>query len=90
MKTVGIREVQVNLTKLLYDLPFEITRYGRVVAVVRGPKEIREPDEKTMVKNMRKTVDRLDKSIASPSGKWKFRGLCKHGASKGLCKHGCK
>lgn len=39
MEEIGIREVQVNLTKLLRRLPFAITRYGEVIAIVMKPKE---------------------------------------------------
>ena len=34
MKQVGIREAQINLSKLLQHLPFELIKYGKVVARV--------------------------------------------------------
>ena len=34
MKTVGTRYAQTHLTKLLRELPFQITRFGKAVAVV--------------------------------------------------------
>ncbi len=33
MKQVAVREAQINLSKLLQE-PFEITRYGKVIAIV--------------------------------------------------------
>ena len=51
MKKVGIREAQINLTGLLKDLPFAITRYGEVIAVVDRPKK-----EPTYPKEKPKTV----------------------------------
>ena len=37
MKKVTTRAVQLDISGLLKELPFEITRYGKVVAVVRAP-----------------------------------------------------
>lgn len=37
MNKYGIRHVQIHLTTLLEELPFQITRYGKVIAVVNGP-----------------------------------------------------
>lgn len=34
MKQVGVGEAQAKLSDLLKDLPFEITKYGKVIAVV--------------------------------------------------------
>jgi len=34
MRQVNIKELKKNLCKELQDLPFEITKYGRVVGVV--------------------------------------------------------
>ena len=39
MKQVGIRESQTKLTTLLKELPFEITRFGKVVAIVNSPEK---------------------------------------------------
>ena len=37
MKKVTTRAVQLDISGLLKELPFEITRYGKVAAVVRAP-----------------------------------------------------
>ena len=86
MKSVTVRQLQVNLTTLLRDLPFKITRYGRVIAVVsaEGPqpkvKKVKEEIEEIKEKPKATLFD-------SP---FKDAKLCKHGAAVGLCKHGCK
>ena len=42
MKTVSMREFQLNAPSLLDDLPIQLTKYGRVVAIIQPP----EKDEK--------------------------------------------
>ena len=53
MKQIGIREAQNHLTTLLRDLPFEITRYNKVIATVTFPKgEEKSVDTKEGVKEV--------------------------------------
>jgi antitoxin (DNA-binding transcriptional repressor) of toxin-antitoxin stability system len=43
MKQVGIRELRTHISSFLKDLPFEITKNGKVVAVVSPPKKFNDP-----------------------------------------------
>ena len=76
MKYVTVRDLQINLTTLLRDLPFTVTRYGRPVAVVSavGPQ--------TKVKEVKSKIKKVaeEKEIK----------MCKHAAAIGNCKYGCK
>lgn len=73
---IPLRLFQQEAKKFLKDLPIELTRYGRVIAVVYSPggpaKKISETPEK----------------ILPETPDYDFR-LCKHGARIGICKHGC-
>jgi len=82
MKQVTMREVQVNLSGLLKE-PFEITRYGVVVAVVTPVGAVKKKWEKIVSTNM-KTVEEA-KKVVEPF----ILDMCKHGAKKGLCRFGC-
>ena len=47
MKNVTVRQAQINLSKLLKELPFQITRYGKPIATVNGVGEeiVSKPQE---------------------------------------------
>ncbi len=90
MKEVGIREVQIYLTTLLKDLPFAITRYGKIIAYVEEFKNdaifaINGTEEP------QKFDSRIEKEINAPKAKYikehAGRVKCKHGNIPGLCKY---
>ena len=79
MKQVGVREAQVNLTKLLNTLPFSITRFGKEIAVVVQPSEVgrvtvtANPVTVTLeptIQELRKVIDNLQTVDELPKEIW--------------------
>ena len=90
MKKYGIREAQINLTKLLKDeIPFAITRYGSVIAVVERPQKKKQAIAKASDLKKINTPKEAKVEITSRPKKTKV-AVCKHGSMKGLCKYGCQ
>jgi hypothetical protein len=100
MKQISVREFQINPTESLSSLPVELTRYGRVVAVVHPPdmdpkvKEVvekiktlkRDPVPLGMVK--RETVYVPEKVKVKPPVKVEFHLSAPIGGSRfWLCPH---
>ena len=83
MKQVSIRELQVNLTTLLKDLPLEITRYGKVVAKIvtvrDGQTNFVEPNVTVKSEDKEKNV-----TVKPPNP---YRSpTCEHGYLQSMCK----
>lgn len=76
MNKYPVSYVQIHICELLEELPFQITRYGKIIAVVNGPSAgnvtVKQIETKTPLVNL------------------KGQTLCPHGALFGLCKKGCK
>lgn len=80
MRQVTVRELQINPSDEFDNLPFEVTRYGRVVAVVSLP------GEKI---NTQKAVAKMVEKARKISGVHSW--VCSHGFLGRLCKHeGCR
>jgi len=71
MKKVAVRYAQVHLSELLKEPPFEITRYGRVIARVVKPNEV--------VKSIPKKYETVGVKLCKHGCQI---GLCKHGCTK--------
>lgn len=57
MKTISLREFQRNASKYINDLPFEITRYGSVIAIVT------DSDNSQAIKEQVKDHDKRIKAL---------------------------
>lgn len=55
MKTYTTRELQLNISKALEDLPFAITKYGNIVAVVKEA-DTGEQQEAEQVHKVKKVI----------------------------------
>lgn len=83
MKQVSIRELQVNPSKCLEELPFEIVRYGKVVAVmIATAGDFSKHSEPKTVAAKSEPKQKREKKVES------VPGLCKHN-SYGYCMYGC-
>lgn len=94
MRQINIKQLKNNLSKELLNLPFEITKYGQVVAtILEGSHEITKNNIKTvnesdlLTKDMRKKLPELiakKKKVATlkaalPTGEIPFRPCPKQG-----------
>lgn len=81
MKKVSLRAFQLKPTKYLEDLPIELTRYGKTIAVIYiGTEKGGRGFQKLYHKG---------KEVKVKKPKQDFK-TCKHGSKIGLCKYGCK
>jgi hypothetical protein len=93
MDQYSVRYTRGHLKELLSKLPFEITRYGAVVAKVVGKSALNDVHTTSGVKtlNINPFVEK-GKVLVINSDKFikKQSNFCEHGAMKGLCRHGCR
>jgi hypothetical protein len=80
MKQYSVEYTRQNFKTLLENLPFEITRYGTVIAKVVGKSTTNVVQETSRVKTPLIEYFQAKKNVS----------LCVHGFAKGLCKKGCK
>lgn len=60
MRQIGIKYLQKNLSNELESLPFEIIRYGKVIAIVNDAENKEpEPKEKEFEKVIEETKDKV-------------------------------
>jgi hypothetical protein len=78
MQSYSIEYTRSHLKELLSNLPFEITRYGSVIAKVVGKSSTNVVQDTSGVKTI-KNIEKLH-----------ITNLCEHGYMFGLCKFGCK
>jgi len=88
MKQYSVAYTRLNLKSLLETLPFEITRYGRVIAKVQGY----TVDNVVQDTSATKPLNPMGITPKTATEAWllKQNNRCKHGSLKGLCKYGCK
>lgn len=101
MIIVSIRQLRVDHSRLLDELPFGITKNGSLKAVVISAVDYKEkfgePEvaKEAPVLKEKKWGTRLVKEDKTKTAKAFVSshatvGLCQHGAAFGNCKHGCK
>lgn len=82
MRKLSIFQLQRNIGKELEELPFQITKHGKVKAVVNRY----NADDSTLNTSATKPLmieQTYQTMIKNP-------GYCEHGFPRGLCKKGCK
>lgn len=101
MRKISIHQLQKNLSREIQNLPFQITRYHKVVAEVRGPNTQKQAIAQTEDLAKAETPSKESvykpkavfkpKELVKPKDKKESHSICPHGSpkGKGLCKHGC-
>lgn len=95
MKQLGIRELQLNPTKALSELPVELIKYGKVFAVVFPPKDIakvqvlgvsttKPKEEKKVEKSKKAKIEGIGE--VNLSGKFDMKDMCPCGSYWRSCK----
>jgi hypothetical protein len=99
MKQIAMREFQLNANKYLSQLPIELTKYGRVVALIQSPdgdkisKKISESisEKKLETFEALKSDPEIKPTIKKGTFKWNgIVNVCSHGFVSGRCPEGCK
>ena len=88
LKNVTVRQAQVHLTKLLRELPVEITRYGKPVARIIPLKQ--KPKKMRVVQGGKPVVkpayDKPIEVVTKPKKKDLSQFMCEHNKPTHLCK----
>jgi hypothetical protein len=80
MKQVGIRDFQINLTTLLKEVPFIVTKYGKPIAIVKNYNiAMRSDDRRLKPENL--TVNKVEGRTMSTC---KVKG-CSYLVVNGVC-----
>jgi len=94
MRTITVFELQRNIGKQLEELPFQITKYGKVIAVVNKYNVTLNDDNVTLNTSATKLneakIIKEVKDVSKMISAGKKVNLCQHGSMVGLCRFGCK